>query len=42
MAFENQELTENLTIINCVICMENEVNPHQGVILKECLHSFCK
>jgi len=42
VAHENQDLNENLSEIDCLICLEDGIQPHQGVVLKECLHSFCK
>lgn len=41
-ALYNLELNENIEPFDCDICMEQNIPPHQGVILKECLHVFCK
>ena len=41
-AFYNQELNENTCYFDCDICLEDGIEPHQGVVLKECLHVFCK
>jgi len=41
-ALYNLELNENTGPFDCDICMEQNIPPHQGVVLKECLHVFCK
>lgn len=41
-AFYNLDLNENIEPFDCDICMEKEIPPLEGVILKECLHIFCK
>jgi hypothetical protein len=41
-AAEMAELNENIHPINCDICMEENIEPFMGVVLKECLHVFCK
>lgn len=38
---ENFEVVENKDPFDCLICLEN-ISPGGGVILKECLHQFCK
>ncbi len=41
-ALYNLELNENIEPFDCDICMEQKIPPKEGVILKECLHVFCK
>jgi len=41
-AAEMAELNENIQPFNCDICMEENIGPFLGVVLKECLHIFCK
>lgn len=41
-AYYEQELNENLEPFDCLICLEDNVPPLQGVVLKECMHTFCK
>lgn len=36
------ELNENTEPFDCDICLEKNIAPHDGVLLKECLHLFCK
>lgn len=33
---------ETQAVISCSICMDDEVAPGQGVVIKECFHMFCK
>ena len=35
-------LNENCEPFDCDICLEENIPPTKGVILKECLHTFCK
>ena len=41
-ALYNQELNENSEPFACDICLDDAIPPKQGVILKECMHAFCK
>lgn len=41
-AFYTQEINENIEPFDCDICLEKNIGPRKGVILKECLHVFCK
>ena len=41
-ALYNQEINENLEKFKCDICLDDEVPARAGVVLKECLHIFCK
>ena len=36
------EINENTEPFDCDICLEKDIPPREGVILKECLHLFCK
>ena len=38
---DQQDLIPNDQGFNCSMCMD-DVTPGQGVILKECLHTFCR
>jgi hypothetical protein len=38
----NKELHENSEPFACDICLDDAIPPKQGVILKECMHTFCK
>lgn len=38
---DNADLVENTKIFECLICL-TEIQPHEGVVLRECLHQFCK
>lgn len=38
----NSDLIENSEPFKCDICLDDEVQPNDGVILKDCLHMFCK
>jgi hypothetical protein len=40
-AIYSLEINENIEPFDCAICMDT-IEPRQGVILKECLHLFCK
>lgn len=42
MAFDLQNLIENTEKFECEICLDDEVGPREGAVLKECLHVFCK
>jgi len=37
-----EPILENAKPISCSICLESEIPPGQGVILKDCYHQFCK
>ncbi|CAL8103410.1 unnamed protein product [Orchesella dallaii] len=39
---DSMPILENVRPISCAICMEDEIQVGQGVILKECFHHFCK
>lgn len=39
---ENITLLENRAIISCPICLDDDVPPAAGIVLKDCLHMFCK
>ncbi|CAF0737046.1 unnamed protein product [Brachionus calyciflorus] len=41
-AYYNQDINENFEPFDCDICLEKNIAGSQGVILKECLHVFCK
>ncbi|KAK5646003.1 hypothetical protein RI129_004467 [Pyrocoelia pectoralis] len=38
---DNADLVENVEPFDCLICL-TEINSHEGVTLRECLHQFCK
>ena len=42
LAFDMQDLIENTEKFECEICLDDEVGPQEGAVLKECLHVFCK
>lgn len=42
MALYNLALNEASEPFDCDICLEQQISPKQGVLLKECLHVFCK
>lgn len=37
-----QEIIENVTSFSCAICLDDDIPPGSGIVLKECLHTFCK
>lgn len=41
-AYYSQDITENFEPFDCQICLEKNVAVSQGIILKDCLHVFCK
>ena len=41
-ALHNLDLNETCESFDCDICIESGIEPKQSVILKECLHVFCK
>ena len=42
LAVFSSEITENTEPFDCAICMDDNLGPREGVVLKECLHIFCK
>jgi hypothetical protein len=42
LAFDLQDLIENTEKFECEICLDDEMGPREGAVLKECLHVFCK
>lgn len=38
----NLDLNESPEPFFCEICLEQYIDPREGVLLKECLHVFCK
>lgn len=38
----DRNLNENTEPFACDICMDDAIEPKQGVVLKECMHMFCK
>ena len=42
LAYDLCDLNENTELFKCEICLEEEVGPREGGVLKECLHVFCK
>lgn len=41
-AYYSQDITENSEPFDCQICLEKNITGSHGIILKECLHVFCK
>ncbi|XP_058486533.1 ranBP-type and C3HC4-type zinc finger-containing protein 1 [Solea solea] len=41
LATDEQNLISNATEIDCPICF-NTVGPEEGIVLRECLHTFCR
>lgn len=41
-AYYNQEINENAESFDCDICLDDGIEAGKGVVLKECLHVFCK
>lgn len=42
LAYDLADIIENTENFDCDICMDDNLGPREGVILKECLHLFCK
>ncbi len=38
---ESKEFITNTEAFDCPVCFD-EINPGDGVVLRECLHKFCK
>ncbi|XP_065211548.1 uncharacterized protein LOC135839455 [Planococcus citri] len=41
LELENEVLIPNLEVFECTICM-TEQNPGEGVVMRDCLHMFCR
>lgn len=41
LQLEEEVLVTNREVLECLICFQ-KVPPGQGVLLRECLHSFCR
>lgn len=41
LATDEQNLIVNATVADCPICF-NALQPGEGVVLRECLHTFCR
>ncbi len=41
LSVENQDMVPNMEEFECPVCFDT-VQPGSGVILRECLHKFCK
>lgn len=41
LATEDQNLISNTTETDCPICFST-VQPGEGIVLRECLHTFCR
>lgn len=41
LELENHDYVENQSVFNCAICL-TDVEPGSGIILKNCLHEYCK
>lgn len=39
---DNLPILENASLLACSTCLEPEIGIGDGVILKDCLHVFCK
>lgn len=41
-AYYTMDITDNFEPFHCQICLEENVPVSHGVVLKDCLHVFCK